>query len=394
MSALSIQMNSDTFCVMPWVGLNITNQGFLTPCCAYQEPTRTPHFTVGEYDQWRSEYMLPLQQALLQGERPDCCNQCWKLEAQTHEYDVNLSERLIYNKILGTHWIEQKNPPVKFISVAFGTTCNLKCNHCGPYSSSSWSTEIKQNPKLLEFKPIWSDNPDWFEKPENISKLDEISGQLEHIRIIGGEPLFSPEALKYMSDLPAATKLDIITNATQLKPRALEILSKFQELRITVSIDGIQDHAEYVRYPSRWADVEKNILTLRSLPNVAYFGVNYVLQHYSRWTLIPTINWCLEHEISLRVQPLLYHQYLGINSMEPQHCQQLIQELDQFVQQNKQRIFDIEKRIPFSYLVDSIKKMLQEQYHYSPAGQQKFVEFHAVLDQVREQKFQDFFREK
>ena len=379
---------------MPWVGLNITSHGHLTPCCAYQDSNNDTRFTLAEYDQWRTEFMQPLKESLLAGQKPECCNQCWKLEAQEQEFDVNLSERLIYNKKLGTHWAEQSNPPVKFISVAFGTTCNLRCNHCGPYSSSSWATEIKQNPQLSALKTSPSyEAPEWFEQQNNISKLDQISDQVEHIRLIGGEQLFSTEALRYMEQLPVSAKLNVITNATQLKPRVLELLSKFQELDILVSIDGVGSHAEYVRYPSKWQEVEHNILTLKSLPNIGSFCANYVLQHYSRWTLIPTIQWCMDNEISLRVQPLLYIQYLSINGMQPEHCQQLMHELDQFVEKNQQRLLELERRIPFSYLIPGIRTMLQEQYQHSQDCRQKFIDFHTAIDAVRGLSFHDYFRE-
>jgi sulfatase maturation enzyme AslB (radical SAM superfamily) len=72
-----------------------------------------------------------------------------------------------------------------------------------------------------------------------------------------------------------------VTNATLLKDSVYDLLSKFKQLDVMVSIEGIGGHNDYVRYGSKWEIIDANIQRLNTLNNIEYFNIGYILQHYS-----------------------------------------------------------------------------------------------------------------
>jgi len=82
---------------------------------------------------------------MLQGERPDGCSYCWKLE-DTGE----MSDRHYRS---GEPWAMQdfeqirKNPMTtswtpRYVEVNFNNACNFKCSYCSPQFSTTWAKEV------------------------------------------------------------------------------------------------------------------------------------------------------------------------------------------------------------------------------------------------------------
>jgi glutamate-1-semialdehyde 2,1-aminomutase len=46
------------------------------------------------------------------------------------------------------------------------------------------------------------------------------------------------------------------------------MISKFKQVIVFASIDGLGDVQEYLRYPSNWQQIRKNLLAFAELPNV------------------------------------------------------------------------------------------------------------------------------
>ena len=51
------------------------------------------------------------------------------------------------------------------------------------------------------------------------------------------------------------TKVDIVTNGTKLPDSTLDILQKFKNMNIYLSVDGIGPHNNYIRSGSKWEEV-------------------------------------------------------------------------------------------------------------------------------------------
>jgi sulfatase maturation enzyme AslB (radical SAM superfamily) len=400
-------MNKDTFCIMPWVGMSIGNAGQLTPCCAYDEsavsaPDKQSHH-IKNFKTWKISKLDSVRQELLAGVKHSGCHRCWEVEETATKN--TFSERQLYNKHFGGN-LDQFDTAVvdqlEHLSIAFGNTCNLRCNMCGPYSSSSWNTEIKQNFSILHnFKyPTVDSKFLWYESQDFKNLTPSLISNLRYVRLIGGEPLFTPEAITFLEQLSPAVYLNIVTNATLLKDNVYELLSKFKQIDVMVSVEGIGDHNDYVRYGSKWGNINTNIQKLNTLPNMSFFNIGYILQHYSYYTMIPVLQYCVDHAYILRVQTVTWHDYLEINTLTPAQVNELLQQIETFVADNAILTKIVKGQDPPIYIthlnsaIDYIKAVLTDQYAFNENTRSKFFEFTQSIDSVRKITFDQAFLNK
>ena len=386
-------MNKDTFCVMPWRGTAIDSFGKLNVCCSFDNdatpklfPTPAP---IDNYKFWKIKMLEPLRQQMLNGKRPPGCHKCFGVE------DANtgsLSDRQIMNAAYGVdQTLDQFDTSVvdqiHYLFISFGNICNLRCNMCSPGSSSAWNTEVKQHAlELSKFrKPIDNKFFSWVEAVNIDEIIPNIYQHLITVTLLGGEPLFSPDGINFLEQLPANIELSVVTNGTTLKDSSYRTLSKFDATRVMVSIDGVGLHNDYVRYGSKWDEVQENLSKLTRLPNLKSLFVYYILQHYSYHTLIPVLQYCLDNQYIIRVQPVTWHQYMTVNTLTPNQRDDLLERLDQFVIQNT---------CDNNYInvaIDYVKSVLNTQYSFDQTGRSKFIEFTQSIDSIRKISFAQAF---
>jgi len=389
-------MNKDTFCVMAWRGVAVDNYGHLNVCCSFDSGPLSNSFrqqaTVDNYKFWKIKMLEPMRQQMLNGERPTGCRKCFEVE------DANtgsLSDRQIMNSSYDVdktldRFDTSVADQIHYLFISFGNICNLRCNMCGPSSSSAWNTEVKQHAhELLKFKkPLNNNLFDWVETVNIDRLIPNIYQHLRTVTLLGGEPLFSPDGINFLEQLPADIELGVVTNGTTLKDSSYRTLSKFDATRVMVSIDGIGLHNDYVRYGSKWDDVQENLSKLTRLPNVKSLFVYYILQHYSYHTLIPVLQYCLDNQYLIRIQPVTWHQYMTVNTLAPSQRDDLLERLDQFVIQNT---------CDNNYInvaIDYVKSVLNTQYSFDPDGRSKFIEFTQSIDSIRKISFAQAFDEE
>jgi hypothetical protein len=95
----------------------------------------------------------------------------------------------------------------------------------------------------------------------------------------------------YISDI----MLYITTNGSTINPRFIEKLNKFKRTYVTVSIDGINEVAEYVRDGTIWSKVNANIDFYGQIklnhPHTFFLNSNTVLTAYTVLTMDKTVEY-------------------------------------------------------------------------------------------------------
>ena len=138
---------SKTFCILPWMHLATNASGNLRVCC---NSTPGKNFITKEdgtpyklnkddlKEAWDSEVYQTIRKQMLDGERPEMCQRCFR------EEDAGVrSARQAWNH----KWQEDKeytlDAPfdVKYVDLRLGNLCNLKCRMCNPYASNQWVKE-------------------------------------------------------------------------------------------------------------------------------------------------------------------------------------------------------------------------------------------------------------
>jgi len=249
-----------TFCYSPWTNIDISPNGNLSPCCKYQFVPDEQRFnikynTIDEYK--NSQFLNNIKQTFDSQNWPRGCVRC-RIE---EENNIKSKRQLDYDR-----WNQYYNQIdlalTGFItaSIAFGNTCNLTCITCGPQSSSRWQREYETiyNKKVLPFH---------FYKQNFIKDFISQAPDIVHIDLHGGEPFLSgiPEQQQLLEHYVQSGQaknitLHYTTNATVYPDDTWwKLWENFKEIDLQLSIDGIENRFEYLRYPANWQTVKQNV---------------------------------------------------------------------------------------------------------------------------------------
>ena len=392
---------SKTFCIAPFTGLQVNANGTLLPCCEFDHQASgfgdIPTFR--EYDSWQSVAMHQLRQDLLNGVKSPGCHKCWaREEIDSHnKHKVVDSQRMNLNKIF-QDFIDSDFDPTRIesprsVTVMFGNFCNLRCIQCSASCSSSHQTEqLMHKPRFKNLQVYTVDEnaeKKWWKTDDFANFLSKINQRIDHVFLHGGEPLITPEAIVFLKSIPNPENviMTLTTNATSLTDEVYDLLAKFKELSVTVSLEGIGAHNDYLRYGSDWPTVRDNIFRLQQLKNLSFgmVGVNHVLQHTSRLALLPLLEFCDTHNIMLRVGNLRDADHLNVNGMTLEQHQQFLNDLLQAREKYKKN-FMISKAVVYSLNFLST-------YQYDAEANEKFYKYINLIDSIRGANYVDVFGE-
>ena len=168
------------------------------------------------------------------------------------------------------------------IDGAIGTICNAGCRICDSHSSTFWQQEDRKFNAEIKIKHDATDFWDQvWQHRDNILQLD----------LGGGEPwLNGIEQQKKLFDYWIETnrarliKIRYNTNGSLHPKLLLEKLSTFREVRITLSIDDVEERFEYNRYPLKWKSVLETVQQLTELENTysnILLDINYTVSVFT-----------------------------------------------------------------------------------------------------------------
>jgi MoaA/NifB/PqqE/SkfB family radical SAM enzyme len=274
-------LNNKSFCILPWMHIATSPNGDVKPCCISLDTINKQNnvpFNLG-YDNLsdiiNSKSLKDLRKNMLDGKIINGCNRCYESEKKS-----NNSYRTYYN----TKWSEllkektkqdvEIKETVEYFDLRFGNLCNLKCKSCSPENSTQYEKE------LIELKETGTDIESFIKiEPIDINHwystdifFNNISTQIDNIQelyVTGGEPSIiekNYEILKYIIEQDKAKNitLKLNTNMTNMQDKFLNIISQFKQVTFFASIDGIGSIQEYIRYPSKWEQIDENLKKLIS----------------------------------------------------------------------------------------------------------------------------------
>jgi MoaA/NifB/PqqE/SkfB family radical SAM enzyme len=266
-------MNKNIFCVAPFVNLSTTNNGKVRLCCQSKTLDKLHVNKHSLEDIWHGTEYQRVREQFLNNEWPKECITC-----KTNE-DKNIPSRRDFENRKWTS-IEKKPYPTKpidfpwAVDLRLGNLCNLKCVMCSPHDSSSWIKEWKLlYPKYtnedLKLDQSWDENFDytWYKKGTFLDSMKDQAKYIKELYFAGGEPLMIPEhynILQFMVDEGYAKDCCVRynSNGTVLEDKLFVLWSNFKEVTFNFSIDAYSEKNDYIRYPSEWNTIEKNLKIL------------------------------------------------------------------------------------------------------------------------------------
>jgi len=264
-----------TYCPLPWIHICTHPTGRLKLCCedtlqSEFRGRREYHIRDG-IDAWLSSpYLTWVRERLLGGEPLLECRICSRQE----ELGL-MSKRQHEIRVWGL--VTRVAAPV-YMDLKLGNQCNLMCVMCDPSSSSRIAAEYRElgwdvHPPFetgqmgIPTRDALQEDFGWPDHPAVWQALTERLAGLKKIKFTGGEPLCNPHLVRLLEyavehGFNRGRTIQIISNGTLLGERIRGVAREF-DLDLVVSLEGVGPVNDFIRYPSRWEDITRNLAALR-----------------------------------------------------------------------------------------------------------------------------------
>jgi len=439
---------SKTYCPLPWIFQAVRNNGDIRVCCQAnvsksqgllkkEDGTIYNASSDDLIEARNSPTLKKIRLDMLRGKHPEACVRCQKEES------MNIRSRRQYEKQNWEHLhsfkkakaetskdgsiVPSKSPSV-YYDLRFGNRCNLKCRMCGPTDSDLWYADYVKIWDVHSFSDSHGEvhliqnkngayktknqDYDWVDSPTFWDGIKKNTSHIRHIHTVGGEPLLINKHYELLESIikfgnPKKVTIEYNSNITVLPTKALKLWEAFKNVKIGMSIDSYGSLNDYIRYPSCFKKIEKNMEQLDRLPSQNLdLWIAVTVNVYNIFHLPEFIKWKLKKGF-LNINALSSSQPIFTSHLlhTPQHLNIKILPTDYKLQiQNK-----------FDYFLKTFKSWLEENnfsqkqseilYRESQYILQgyvrymnsedwsdlipKFWKYTYALDQIRKEKLQD-----
>jgi len=331
---------SPTFCILPWIHLSTRPNGHMRLCCtanassagAFNDkkyggevgiikktdgfPANFNHTDLKTA--WNAPYMKNVRKSMLKGQTPPSCIKCFKEEESGYQ-----SKRIWENQLwmkrfnmddLIVHTEEDGTVPDKiyYVDLRLGSKCNLKCIMCSPHDSSLWVKDWnKLYPQIsnssLKGLMQWANKGkvdgasyNWYKDNKHFwnQLLDQIPN-MRQIYFAGGESTIIPEHYELLERCVKAgyaknIELRYNSNGMEMPDHLFDLWDSFKKVIFHFSLDSIYKMNDYIRFPSSFEHLEKQLERLDETPNSVVVTIACAVQALNIYYVSDFIKWKLE----------------------------------------------------------------------------------------------------
>ena len=323
---------SRSFCILPWIHFATRPNGDMRLCCSANASGANENHTVGlvkneqgepanfgretPMSAWNNEYMRSVRTTMLAGEIPASCTKCYQEESKgvaskrMWETGSWMQEGISIEELVAETAADGSIPEkLVYLDLRLGHTCNLKCIMCSPHDSSMWIPDHKKVYPLFQAKELkdqmqWdkdSFNNKWHENPDFWREMYAQIPNLRQVYFAGGEPLVIKEHKMFLEEIIRQGYADKIlvrynTNGILVDDEIIELWTKFKKVKVGFSLDGTSLRNWYIRYPSDWATIEKNLHRLDNTPDNIQVSIATAIQILNIKHLPAFARWKIEQK--------------------------------------------------------------------------------------------------
>jgi sulfatase maturation enzyme AslB (radical SAM superfamily) len=373
-------IKNKNFCAIPFTRQTLWYDGSYKLCCyaggedISQEQNNRRSFN--------SEQLKKIRNEFLNGKYPFECTGCKYLSDQelvspNMEQTKNwISDGKKYNALVKNilEFSQGKEILPQMLDIRLSSVCNLKCRTCNPSNSSAIQAEYNayfpnNNIKKFNVGQI---------KQKYDHNIDDVSGELFRIYFAGGEPLIEKYNLNFLESYNNLdTEIIINTNLTVVNDRIIQLLSKFKNVYLMVSLDGTAAVNDYIRHGSNFENIIENIRTVNKLENVQ-ISVNFVLNMYNVFDTRNFLQYfednCPEIFPRISISPVSTEKELFLECMPQELRESAIDVLKSCLELSEHNE---------SILQDSIK--ILESDNFNQLEFDNFIKYSQAMDKIRNQ---------
>jgi sulfatase maturation enzyme AslB (radical SAM superfamily) len=307
-------------CYLAWKSFYRGPCGTVKPCCRFSlDKNDLVSLPSGKLPHEQG-VMKAVRQSMLEGRIPAGCQRC----ADEEKSQVP-SKRQRTNKYNSDNFSESPGLSVAAHDIThiewfLGNLCNLRCVTCSPRESTGWNSDATA-----------VDYPVHPQEVSDSSLLKPYIHSLKNLLIIGGEPFLSPQLTEILeiisaADRAGAIELTISTNLTTFPDeKILNYLSRFQSVRLEISLDSTGERNDYIRYPSKWTKQNQNaqkLLQWAHRHENIHIVLTTVVSAYSLGGLPELLKWWTETQQACQTEPAqrnLVLNHLALPSFQAAH---------------------------------------------------------------------------
>lgn len=428
---------SKTFCPYPWIHVMTQPSGTVNFCCVANGQIKTDDsfmefdgMQTGDVlllskggdmrDVWNSKHYKHIRRQMDTGERVIGCEPCYDLEdlgipSYRENYikdwmgfhrEAEHIQQIIDRSRENNYYVDED--PM-YLDFRLGTMCNLRCRMCQSQNSSAIYKELKDDELYTQEErdfvvkhTHWNDFSDytqpWFDTPEFLEAVEEWLPNVNRLYFTGGEPTIIQRTywiLEKCVELGIAKDIDLVfnSNMTNIQPRFLDLLAKFRDVLMCLSVDGYAQYNEYIRSGSTWSIVDKHIRDYAQSEVVGNILFSPVVQIYNILNITELLDYAEEitkfsgRRIDISFLMNNYPKCLDIRNL-PKHVRVEGQKRLRDWLNTSKYFKDDERNIA---TVEGIIKALEDENVNADAEKQMqiFKEYTELLDSKRDQSFKD-----
>ena len=260
-------IDSESFCILPWMHLHAYPDGRAYPCCFAFDP-----YPVGDLNKqslqevFNGDKMKEMRVRMLNNKKSRECLKCYDQEKSGF-----FSLRLSSNKHFGHNidLVDNTQPDgsadfvMKYWDIRFSNLCNMACRSCGTWFSSNWYEDHKKltgsPPPHAKIMRVGRHTNDLWEQ------MLESFEHTEQFYFAGGEPILMEEHYRILKELDQRkmyhVRLIYNTNFSKTKFKDIDVFklwNKFDSVSVGASLDAEGSRAELMRKGTVWQDIVAN----------------------------------------------------------------------------------------------------------------------------------------
>ena len=407
--------NGKHFCVLPWVHFHAWPDKRVLPCCVADSNMPMGEIREDEsiIQMMNSDEYKKLRSAMMKDEPVDACKRCYDLELMG-EWTMRQS----HNKRRGLDYVDYianttnddgslKEFEMKYMDIRFSNMCNMKCRSCGPSCSSLWSQEFMEQKGEQVFNEYFPQNKGKIVINNNddqrfLTKLKPYLSDVTEVYFAGGEIIITPEhyeCLDYWVDngLTDQVELTYTTNFSTLNyKKNVDLIGywkKFPQLKIWASLDAHGKVAECIRSGTDWEKIVRNIKEVKEQVPHAQFQITPTISIWNIFDFPDFWDYMVDNDFIDVTDPnaaprfnLATNPWYANVMILPSHVKRRLAELYRVYQERHKdnvHIYNGFKMIIYNLTVGDENK----------GGILEFKEFNDMLDEFRDEKFEDLVPE-
>jgi molybdenum cofactor biosynthesis enzyme MoaA len=343
-------MAPKTFCALPFHQMTVMNDGKVRLCCRSEVNMTSEgrdlslhHDTLGQI--WNSDYLRSVRRRMLSGLDVKDCVQCYATEACgatslrqlmnvsfAWRLDAEGDEELLFKRTEASLDRGESMPFPSALHLWLGNRCNLKCRMCSPMFSSRIAAD--------EVHAAWFGGQDgaaiygW--QDDVFEEIFEHAKCVKLIQFSGGEPFIHRTFRDILRKLvktgdAAHVELYITSNGMTHSPEFSSLLADFSSVQIGISVDGLGALQEYIRFPSKWDALRRNIFSFQK--DKVPISIRPTVQAYNAFGLLDLARWCDTNGIPFVLDNILSAPgFLSLDMLPDAVILKALQDWEQYLQ--------------------------------------------------------------